>query len=346
MNIDAPFTDQAGSNPNGMSESAIAREDPRPDEILRWHRIALVILQSPAIPPRVLQWLMAMPTQTLKWIWNGAPESDPLDPAEAFAKACTLLSTMPIESAQLTCEDVVDRLGRLLMAVHSWRLVPPGLLAKMLLMLPRSGPPDRLLHLQLQHVAQWGSTKNRRMLSAPRRDWAVFVGAAMKWRHHDEIALRTRPHSWAHPLPNLRVNGFEMIPVCGTGHLVEAQGHQGALCSSKVADACQRGAEAWWFVRSGLGVPFPANFLPVDAAVSLLANEDGWSVGPVLAPPHCMQAAMRVVSSLAVQAEVELRLQQTSRMALPGANDLPGTVHEALVALLQQSGASQSSRAP
>ena len=352
MNIDIPLADQAVSSTPGMATSAVtASAEPPLNEFARLHRFALVLLQLPAIPPRVLQWLTAMPSRALQWIWDEADPrraSEPLDPVEAFAKACTVLSVMPIESAELTCADVVNRLDRLLVMLrHSWRLVPPGLLAKMLLVLPPSGSVDRLQQLQLQHVADWSSTRNRRMLSAPRRDWAVFVEVAMKWRHHDELALRTHPRTWKHPLANLRVNGFVLTPVCSTAHLVDAQGHQGALCSSKVADACERGAEAWWLVRSALGVPSPANCMPVDAAVSLLAEADGsWRIGPVLAPPHCMRAAVQVGRSLAAQAEVNLRLQQTGRMALPDGNHLPG-VHEALVALLaRQSGASRSSSTP
>ena len=190
-----------------------------------------------------------MPGRALQLIWDEADPhraSEPVDPVETFAKACTALSVMPFESAELTRADVVNRLDRLLgMLRHSWRLVPPGLLAKMLLVLPASGSVDRLQQLQLQHVADWSSTRNRRMLSAPRREWAIFVEVAMKWRHHDELALRTHPRTWKHPLANLRVNGFVLTPVCSTAHLVDAQGHQRALCSSKVADACERGAEAW-----------------------------------------------------------------------------------------------------
>lgn len=352
MNIDIPLADQAVLSTTGMATSAAtAGAEPPLNEFARMQRFALVLLQLPAIPPRVLQWLTAMPIRALQWIWDEADprrESDPLDPVEAFARACTVLSTVPIESAELTCADVVNRLDRLLVMLrHSWRFVPPGLLAKMLLVLPPTGSVDRLQQLQLQHVADWSSTRNRRMLSAPRRDWAVFVEVAMKWRHHDELALRTHPRTWKHPLANLRVNGFVLTPVRSTAHLVDAQGHQGALCSSKVADACERGAEAWWLVRSALGVPSPADCMPVDAAVSLLADADGsWSIGPVLAPPHCMRAAVQVGRSLAAQAEVDLRLQQTGRMALPDGNHLPG-VHEALVALLaRQSEASRSSSTP
>ena len=352
MNIDMTLTDQGVSSTIGMATSTVTASAELPlDKFARLHRFALVLLQLPAIPPRVLQWLAAMPIRALQWIWDEADphrEPEPTHPVEAFAKACAVLSVMPIESAELTCTDIVSRLDRLLgMLRHSWRFVPPGLLAKMLLVLPPSGSVDRLRQLQLQHVADWSSTRNRRMLSAPRRDWAVFVEIAMKWRHHDELALRTHPRTWEHPLANLRVNGVLLTPVRGTAHLVDAEGHQGALCSSKVADACERGAEAWWLIRSALGVPFPANCMPVDAAVSLLAEADGsWSIGPVLAPPHCMRAAVQVVRSLAAQAEVGLRLRQTGRMALPDGNHLPG-VHEALVALLaRQSGASRTPSTP
>ena len=233
MNIDITLADQGVSSTLGMTTSTVtASAEPPLDEFARLHRFALVLLQLPAIPPRVLQWLTAMPIRALQWIWDEADprrESEPLDPVEAFAKACTVLSVMPIESAELTCADIVSRLDRLLVMLrHSWRFVPPGLLAKMLLVLPPSGSVDRLRQLQLQHVADWSRTRNRRMLSAPRRDWAVFVEVAMKWRHHDEPALRTHPRTWKHPLANLQVNGFVLTPVCGTAYLVDAQGHQGA----------------------------------------------------------------------------------------------------------------------
>jgi hypothetical protein len=352
MNIDIPLTDQAVSSTTGMATSAItAGAEPPLDEFARLHRVALVLLQLPAIPPRVLQWFTAMPIRALQWIWNEADprqETEPLDHVEAFARACTLLSIMPIESAELTCADVVNRLDRLLaMLRYSWRFVPPGLLAKMLLVLPPSVPADRLLQLQLQHVAEWAATRNQKMSSAPRRDWNVFVRAAMKWHHHGEIALRMHPRTWVHPLANLRVNGFVLTPVSCTAQMVDAQGHQGTLCSSKVADACERGEEAWWLVRSALGVPSPAGCTPVDAAVSLLADADGsWRVGPMLAPPHCVQAAVRVGRSLAAQAEVDQRLQRIGRVALLQGNQLPG-VHDTLVALLvQQTGTSPPSSVP
>jgi hypothetical protein len=337
MNIDNPLILQPGGGTAGVDVGPGAATSI--DEVTRRHRFALGLLQQPTIQAQVFQWLMAMPGRSLQWLWTASDphDSDPSDPLEAFAKSCSLLAAVPVEPAELTCAEFVDRLDRLINMLHlAWRRVPPGLLKKMLLMLPPTGSADRLLELQLQHVADWSSTYKRRMSTAPKRDWTVFVSAAMKRSHHDEIHLRTRNGTWEHPFANLRVAGFDLIAVCSDKQLAEAAGHKGALCSSKVADACTRGTEAWWLVKSALGVPVPENRLPVDAAVSLIANADGsWSMGPVLAPPDCQHAAIQVARSLSAQAEVSLRRQQTVRMALPDGNQLPG-IHDALVALLAQ----------
>jgi len=307
------------------------------------HQLALALMQMAAVPTYVLQWLVNLPDRTLPMIWGEAPPSDGRHKPEAldlFKDACDIMATIPIVSAELTCTELADRFDRLLMVIGSvWRDVPPGLLAKMLLVLPPAGAPcDALLDLQLQHVAAWSCTRRRRMISAPRRDWAVFVASALKWRHHDESALRMHPRAWAHPLCSLRVIGFELIAVDCTAHMVGAQGHKGALCNGKVADACERGTEAWWLVRSALGVPFPSNCIPVDAALALVVDpEVGWRVGPVLAPPHALPAALRIARSLAAQATVLERQKLLRDMALPNATHLHD-VHDALVALLQQHG--------
>jgi len=329
--------------PLAPTESGVDAPAPSPDlhAFETRHRFALALMQAPAIPIYVLQWLAALPARTLPMIWGEACSPDDahkLEALDAFKDACAVMATIPIVSAELTCAELVDRFDRLLVVIgHAWRAVPPGLLAKMLLVLPReAAAADSLLHLQLQHVAAWGCTRQRRMLSAPRREWALFVAAALKWRHHDEIALRMQPRAWTHPLGSLRVIGFALTPVDSTVQLVGAQGHKGALCSSKVADACEHGAEAWWLVGSALGVPFPANCMPVDAAVSLVADPKvGWRVGPVLAPPHALPAAHRVGRSLAAQAEVFERQKLLRDMAMPDATHLHG-VHDALVALLHQ----------
>lgn len=304
------------------------------------HRLALKLLEMPQPPERVVKLIRALPSPALRWLWSAvdsADNADGEDPVAAFAEACRLLTAIPLDAADLTPVVSTDRLARLLdLLRHAWRGVPPGLLAKMLTQMPSSGAPDRLLQIQIQHVAVWGATRGRRMTSAVRRDWSIFVGVAMKYQHNDEIALRMAPRSWRHPFEKLRVLGFDLTPIVSTEQLVCAGGHQGALCSSKVADACEQGTEAWWLAHSSLGVPAPTGCIPVEAAIALVANADqSWRVGPVLAPPHSMQAALQIARSLVAQAEVERNLELMRRFARGRSLPLP-EVHEALVALLAQ----------
>lgn len=289
------------------------------------HTAALQLLTRPPLVPEH-QALIAglMPAARVLWTDAACTADGTTAPvrAENFLQALDHLLPDAAAAGATRLVPLLELLGQ------QWRRVPGLVLAAMALQLAAAGNRD-LVVLEIEHVAHW-IVQTHRPLAECDRAWDELIQDALRWRFHDEIALRLAPSAWDFPLVALSVAGFRLTPITATAQLVDSQHHKGALCLATRRDACSAGVDAWLFAQPQL--------LDVPEGLCLIglirpSVSDDWSETVHYAPVELQDLARRAALSIVASANAARGLARVRQLA-SGLSPVSRRVNEMLRQML------------
>lgn len=276
--------------------------------VTQLHTASLALLARPPLSGSALALLHGLADHA-ELLWFRDPD-DAVSLAEATSEPDVVAFT---EAADRLCElaDIgAPRVHALLSELGlAWRHVPTCSLRTMSLALAEV--TDRTYAtLAARHVAWW--FKQARVTKKQATStWVELVNAALAWQPNDEICLRQEPFGWNSPITyDLRVSGFELLPIVSTQQLVDTVHHKGLLCSVGLAQACQRGEEAWFYARSVFGRA------PLDLCLFGLTRacpDSPWQTKEAYAPPEYLDNLHKVALSVGARANARDRLATIRR---------------------------------